>query len=137
VTVPFTGGCACGAVRYECTAEPFMALNCHCRDCQRASGSAYASGVFVSADAFRFTKGAPKYYASVSDKGTDVARGFCAECGSPLVAGQAAQPFVIIHAASLDEPGQHRPTMDIFASSAQPWDHMDPALPKYGRRIGE
>jgi hypothetical protein len=44
VTVPFTGGCACGAVRYECAAEPFMALNCHCRDCQRASGSAYASG---------------------------------------------------------------------------------------------
>jgi hypothetical protein len=112
-----------------------MALNCHCRDCQRASGSAYASGLFVSTDALRFVKGAPKYHASVSDSGTDVARGFCTDCGSPLVATQAAYPFVIIHAASLDDPSQHRPTMDTFTSSAQPWDHMDPNLPKYARRI--
>jgi hypothetical protein len=49
--IPFAGGCACGAIRYECTAEPIMALNCHCRDCQRASGTAYASGIFVPASA--------------------------------------------------------------------------------------
>src|SRR5437867_1208476 len=57
VTVPFSGGCACGAVRYECSAEPVIALNCHCRDCQRASGTAYASGIFVPGVALRITKG--------------------------------------------------------------------------------
>jgi hypothetical protein len=113
-----------------------MALNCHCRDCQRASGTAYASGLFVSADAFRFTKGVPKYHASTAESGNQVARGFCAECGSPVVATQAAYPLFIVYAASLDDPSLHRPTMDIFTSRAQPWDHMDPALPKYATRFG-
>jgi hypothetical protein len=134
--IPFTGGCACGAVRYEVVADPFMALNCHCRDCQRASGSAYASAIFVSADAFRFTKGAPKYHASIAESGNRVARGFCPECGSPVVATQAAYPIFVIYASSLDDPSGHRPTMDIFTSRAQPWDHMDPALPKYATRFG-
>jgi hypothetical protein len=47
------------------------------------------------------------------------------------VATQAAYPMFIIYASSLDDPSWHRPTMDIFTSSAQPWDHMDPALLKY------
>jgi hypothetical protein len=53
MTAPFTGGCACGAVRYECTAEPLGSINCHCRDCQRASGTAYASVLRVPAASFR------------------------------------------------------------------------------------
>ena len=77
--VPFAGGCACGAVRYECSAEPLLGFNCHCRDCQRASGSAYASGMLVPEHAFRFTNGLPKYHPGVADSGRNVARGFCAE----------------------------------------------------------
>ena len=134
--IPFVGGCACGAVRYECTTEPVMALNCHCRDCQRATGTAYASGLFVSASAFRFTKGEPKYHIATADSGKTVGRGFCAECGSLVVATQAAFPIFIIYASSLDDPSCHRPTMDQFTSSAQPWDHMDPTLPKYPKGIG-
>jgi hypothetical protein len=135
VTIPFTGGCACGAVRYECGAEPVMALNCHCRDCQRASGTAYASGMIVSADAFRFTKGAPKYHEGRADSGREVGRGFCADCGSPVVATQAGYPMFIVHASSLDDPSWHRPTLDVFTASAQPWDHLDPALPKLPRGL--
>jgi hypothetical protein len=134
--IPFTGGCACGAVRYQCSAEPFMSGNCHCRDCQRFSGTAYAAGLFVPAGGFRFTKGEPRYYMSTSDSGQRVGRGFCADCGSPVAATQADLPLFIIYAASLDDPRGYRATMDIFTSSAQPWDHMDPALPKYPRRPG-
>ncbi|MBI1817951.1 MAG: GFA family protein [Deltaproteobacteria bacterium] len=131
----FTGGCACGAIRYVCTAEPVISLNCHCRDCQRSSGSAYASGIFVPAEALTFTEGDPKYYVSTSESGNIASRGFCAACGSPVAAKQSAFPIFIIYAASLDDPARHRPTMDIFMSSAQPWDHTDPALPKYPRGI--
>src|SRR2546428_526017 len=55
MTAPLTGGCTCGAVRYECTAEPVMAFNCHCRDCQRATGGAYVPAVVVPRNALRVT----------------------------------------------------------------------------------
>jgi hypothetical protein len=127
--VPFTGGCACGAIRYECSAEPLIAFNCHCRDCQRASGSAYASGAIVPAAALRIS-GTPKYYGKTADSGNPVSRGFCAECGSPVLATQGTFPAYILYASSLDDPSGHRPTMDVWVSSAQPWDHLDPALTK-------
>ena len=135
MNIPFAGVCACGAVRYECSVEPVMAFNCHCRDCQRFSGTAYAFGLFVPASGFRFTKGAPRYWKSISDSGNEAGRGFCADCGSPLVATQSAFPIYIVYAASLDDPRDHRPTMDIYTSSAQPWDPMDPSLPKYAKGL--
>jgi hypothetical protein len=57
-----TGGYACGAIRYACTADPLLAVNCHCRDCQRASGSAFAAILRLPAAAFSVTKGAPQFY---------------------------------------------------------------------------
>jgi len=131
--VPFGGGCACGAVRYECCAEPVMAVNCHCRDCQRATGTAYASGIFVPADALRMVKGAPKFHTTTTDSGNLAQRGFCPDCGSPLMAKSSGHPLLIVYAASLDDPSWHRPTRDVFTASAQPWDHMDPGLPKHPR----
>jgi hypothetical protein len=132
----FSGGCACGAIRFECSSEPIMAVNCHCRDCQRATGTAYASAVFVPGPAFRLTKGDPKYHTTTADSGNLASRGFCSECGSPLIAKSSGHPMFIIHAASLDDPSRHRPTMDVFVSKAQPWDHMDPSLPKYPQGLG-
>jgi len=132
--IPFAGGCACGAIRYECTAEPIMALNCHCRDCQRASGSAYASGIFVPAAGVT-VRGEPTYHVTTSDSGNIASRGFCPRCGSPVLAKQSQWPAFIIYASSLDDPSWHRPAMDIFTASAQPWDHMDSSLPKYAKGI--
>lgn len=133
MTLPFTGGCACGAVRYECTTEPVMALNCHCRDGQRASGSAYASGVFVPGPALRVTKGEPKFHNVTTGSGSLASRGFCPDCGCPVFAKNSAHPMFIVYAASLDDPSWHNPTMDIWASSAQPWDHLDANRLRYDR----
>jgi hypothetical protein len=128
------GGCACGAVRYECSAEPLLTPNCHCRDCQRATGSAFASVLFVPTAAFKLTKGEPKYYRVTADSGNTRDLGFCPTCGSPVLINPSADPsLVIIQAASLDDLSWLRPAVDIFTSSAQPWDHMNPALPKFER----
>ena len=59
ITTPFSGGCACGEIRYECTAEPMMMLNCHCRDCQRSSGGPFSSFVVVPTAAFELRQGTP------------------------------------------------------------------------------
>jgi hypothetical protein len=112
-----------------------MAFNCHCRDCQHFSGTAYSFGVLVPASGLRFTAGEPKYYASTADSGNAVARGFCTACGSPVAATQGTFPVYVIYAASLDDPSAIAPTLDIFASSAQPWDHMNPELPKLPRGL--
>lgn len=136
MATPFSGGCACGAIRYECSAEPLLSFNCHCRDCQRASGSAYASILSVPVAAFTLTKGTPKYHRVTGDSGNTLDRGFCPECGSPVVIeAQRASTYGLISlwAASLDDPSWFRPTMDIFVVSAQPWDYMNPALRKLER----
>lgn len=127
-----TGGCLCGAVRYEFTGEPVFSLLCHCRDCQRASGSAYNAAMRVPAAGFRVTRGAPKRYVKAADSGNAVTRSFCPECGSPLFLQVATRPDLVgIRVGTLDDPSVFRPQADIFVCSAQPWDHMDPALPKY------
>ncbi|HEY2102404.1 MAG TPA: GFA family protein [Chthoniobacterales bacterium] len=126
----FTGGCACGEIRYECAGKPIATFNCHCRDCQRASGSAFTAVVYVPAKAFRITKGSPRYHRTPSDKLGYNVRAFCPECGSRLFGG-ISDVGQGITASSLDDPGWFRPQFDIFTCDAQPWDRMDPALRKF------
>jgi len=83
----FTGGCTCGAIRYECTAEPIAMFNCHCRDCQRASGGPYIAVVYVPAKSFKITKGTPCFYDTPSEAMGHNKRAFCAKCGSRLFGG--------------------------------------------------
>ena len=134
ITTPFSGGCACGAIRYVSTAEPMMMLHCHCRDCQRSSGGPFSSFVVVPAEAFKLSQGSPRFHASASEKGGKTNRGFCPECGSPIHAKLDAIPQIVaIRAASLDDPSWFNPQMDLWTSDAHPWDQMNPALPKFAK----
>ena len=127
-----TGGCLCGAVRYESAGEPIFSLQCHCRDCQRSSGSAFVAAMRVPAAGFRITQGAPKRYVSNSDAGNAVTRAFCGDCGSPLYIQVASRPDIVgLRVGTLDDPSGFRPEANIFVRSAQPWVHMDPALPRH------
>jgi hypothetical protein len=130
---PFTGGCACGAVRYECTAEPVAMLNCHCRTCQKITGGAYVPVVVVQSTAFRVTRGEIRYHFTDRVKGVPHKRGFCSDCGSRLTGAESETPSSTIGltASSLDDSSWFRPQYDIFTSHAQPWDVMDPKLPKH------
>jgi hypothetical protein len=129
-----SGGCACRAVRYACTAEPMFALNCHCRDCQRETGSAYAPILAVPSAAFAVTHGSPAYFDVTADSGYVTRRAFCARCGSTLFGEPGSRTdMVTIRAGSLDDPSIFRPMQNVFVASAQPWDHMDPALPRVAK----
>lgn len=66
--IPFTGGCMCGAVRYECSAEPVFMGNCHCRNCQRVTGTAFAAVILVPRNAVTIT-GDVKYYETTGIAG--------------------------------------------------------------------
>ena len=130
--LPLTGGCACGAIRYETTAEPVVMFHCHCRDCQRASGGPFTSFVIVPAEAFRFSQGSLRFHDSPSHRGGKTHRGFCADCGSPILAKTDANPDIVaIRTASLDDASWFNLEMDVWTSDAHPWDQMNPALPKF------
>jgi len=134
MNIPFTGGCSCGAIRYECTAEPIMMFKCHCRDCQQVTGSGFAPAVLFPAGAFRLTRGQLHYHFTSSMARGKHKRGFCPECGSRITGGEFEEgepQFVGILASTLDDPSWFRPQMDIFVSDAQPSDQMDPAIPKF------
>ncbi len=127
---PFTGGCMCGAVRYECSTEPLAMGNCHCRDCQRATGTAFAAALLVPRDGITIT-GEVKYYDVMADSGQTISRGFCPNCGSRLFGLRANANFLSIMAGSLDDPSEFRPAVDLYTASAQPWDYLNPDLPKF------
>ena len=132
--VPFSGGCACGAIRYECSAEPVVSWQCHCRDCQRARGSAFYAVLYVPKAALSIA-GESKYYDVKGESGTTVSRGFCPRCGSPVLAKASGWPeFIAVCAASLDDPSWFSPVVDIWTSSAQPWDYLNPRSSKYARQ---
>jgi len=130
---PFKGGCICGAVRYECTAEPVAMLNCHCRTCQKVTGGPYVPVVLVPSASFKLTRGTLRYHFTERVKGVDHKRGFCADCGSRITGAESETPSAMIGltASSLDDPSWFRPQYDIFTSHAQLWDVMDPKLPKH------
>jgi len=129
-----SGGCACGAVRYEFDAEPAAAINCHCRDCQRASGAGFAACLLVWEESFRYLSGEPKYHTKISERGETMRRGFCGECGSPLGILEPHRPkLVFLSAASLDDPEVYQPTMDIYTDSSHSWDILDPELEQHAR----
>ena len=96
-------------------------LNCHCRDCQSATGSAYAAIVVVPRATVRI-EGELRYHRAIGDSGKAVERGFCPSCGSPVAARLEKLPDILgLQAGSLDDPSLHRPAMDLFTASAQPW----------------
>jgi hypothetical protein len=132
MTTPFTGGCMCGTIRYECSAEPLAMGNCHCRDCQQATGSAFASTLIVPRTALTIT-GEVKYYGVTGDSGNLVNRGFCPNCGSRLFGTSANSEVIGIQAGSLDDPSWFKPQAEVYVASAQPWDYMNPELPKFAK----
>jgi hypothetical protein len=125
MTTPFSGGCACGAIRYESTAEPLMMHYCHCRDCQRFSGGPYSSFVVVPAEAFTLKHGTPRFHASPSEMGGETRRGFCYECGSPILLEPAAAHIIAIRTMSLDDPSWFDRQADAWTSDMQPWERLE------------
>jgi len=118
-----TGGCLCGRVRYTVTGEPAFSGLCHCRNCQRYTGSAFEALIAFPAASVS-VQGELKTYDDTGDSGQPVHRHFCPNCGSGVVNEVDVLPGVmIVLAGTLDDPAAFKPAMDVYWSSAQPWVH--------------
>jgi hypothetical protein len=117
----FTGGCLCGRVRYTITGDPAFAGLCHCRNCQRYTGSSFEPVMAFPAAAVS-QEGELKTYQDTGDSGQAVYRRFCPNCGSGIVAEAAVMPgMTMILAGTLDDTSVFQPAMEIYCSSAQAW----------------
>lgn len=130
-TQSYTGGCSCGAIRYEVDGEPARMSDCQCRQCQRDSGTGHGSYLTFIGNRVKVTGEASRWEA-VGEGGTRKLRSFCPTCGNPVYLTFPDIPglFVAV-AASLDQPERYRPGKVMWASAGHAWDHHDPALPKY------
>ena len=134
VTIPFVGVCACGAIRYECLAQPLRMVNCHCRDCQVASGSAFSPTVIMARESVRVTRGAPAFFEKPAESGNTVTRSYCGSCGTPLFASSSGSPQRVgIKPSTLDDPSWYKPEANVWLRSAPPWDRPDPNVPGFAR----
>ena len=128
----FKGGCACGAIRYTVGGAPLYMGNCHCRDCQRATGSAFFPAVLIKEADFTLESGDPSWFESQADAGHKMCRAFCPKCGSPVfLKNGKREGGRVLYAGSLDDPGIYKPQRNIYVTSAQPWACMDEELPKH------
>ena len=122
------GGCLCGALRFETSADPVESGYCHCRICQRSTGAPVLAYVSFPVSSFQYVAGEPARYAS-SDRG---AREFCASCGTQIAFRAAANPITVdVSAGALDDPARFPPQKHIYCSSAIPWLEIAGNLPRF------
>jgi hypothetical protein len=125
------GGCTCGAVRYRMLGAPLFVHCCHCRWCQRETGTAFALNAMIEADRVRLLAGEPEFVdtPSNSGKGQRIAR--CPACRVALwshYAG-AGDKVSFVRVGTLDEPDRLPPDIHIFTASKQPWVVLPPGMP--------
>ena len=124
------GSCYCGTVKYELEGRLLRFVNCHCSDCRKFSGSAFAAVLAAESKGFRITAGEGNLVPYESSPGKR--RCFCRTCGCHLFARVDARPeLVLIRAGTLDDDPGLKPQMHIWVKAKAPWHELQDALPVY------
>src|SRR5579862_5779019 len=123
-----TGGCLCGTVRYEAEGNPLFAVLCHCRDCQRASGTGHVPVMGMPKSSFT-AQGETRTYAVRHASGRSSIRHFCPTCGSLLFGTTEILPEAVsIYVGTLDDPSVFQPEAVMFKRDRHDWDVTAKAL---------
>jgi hypothetical protein len=132
-TTTYTGGCLCGALRYEAVGEPRFAGHCYCADCRKASGSGFVPFMGFASGDLRIT-GQTQKFATKAASGADAIRNSCPVCGSLVFGGEPGKAKVhTIYAGTLDEPSLFRPTVAVFTGGRPAWAAIPAGLTVYER----
>lgn len=131
-----TGSCLCGNVSYKGDCEVKMVINCHCTDCQQATGSSYGTMLFVAEDTVNIT-GTVSKFDHPADSGNTLTKIFCGDCGSQVAGKNSARAGMIgLRAGCLDQKGLVEPSFNIYTDSAIPSTPMNRELKMYAKMIG-
>ena len=129
----YTGSCLCGGIRYEIYGEIGDVIQCHCKRCRKANGTAYATNAPIQKADFKIVKGEHLLKKFASSPTTQ--RCFCSECASPIISIKAETPETYrLRLGTLDTPLEHKPTMHIFTAYKAEWESIADDLPQYAER---
>jgi hypothetical protein len=132
MTTTLEGGCACGAVRYRLTSTPMFVHCCHCRDCQRQTGSAFVLNALIEADRVTLLSGRPESIGVPTDSGRphDIHR--CPTCRTALWSDYGRRRVMLfVRIGTLDEPTALSPDVHIYTRSKLPWVGLPPGVPAF------
>jgi hypothetical protein len=125
-----SGGCLCGAVRYQAKGPVVAARQCWCRLCQYIASGSASTNIVVTTEDLK-VEGALGEYRSVADSGSHMVRSFCPNCGTHVFSAADERPqLIVIRVGTLDEPEIGAPAGVIWAEAAPSWACLDPALPR-------
>ncbi|MFO1309414.1 MAG: GFA family protein [Burkholderiales bacterium] len=128
---PHDGGCTCRHVRYRMAGAPLFVHACHCRWCQRETGSSYALNAMIEADRVQLLHGDVEIVMtpSASGKGQKISR--CPRCRVAVWSNYAGAGDAVrfVRVGTLDEPDRLPPDIHIFTASKQPWVVIPPGMP--------
>lgn len=127
-----TGQCLCGAVSYTINAdEPLRMAQCHCKDCQRASGGGHMSLAFFKAEDVEF-KGEMASYGATAATGNTNTRHFCPKCGSRVYGENSARAGLIgISVGCADDNSWFKPAAIVYAKDRPAWDQTSTDIPNF------
>jgi hypothetical protein len=130
-SLPLTGGCGCGAVRFEITAPLRGAGYCHCTRCQRRTGTAFSANGQLEPGSVRFVQGEDRLRSWTPEGGFE--KVFCHDCGSALFSRPPGEPDLVgVRLGALDGDPGVRPGWHQYVNYAAPWEPIpDDGLPRY------
>lgn len=126
-----TGGCHCGAVRYEISGDTIFSGKCYCEDCRKTGGTGHVSVFAVPEPSFK-VKGKLTEYTVKGGSGQPITRRFCPKCGTRISASAVVMPGVMmVTASSLDDSSNFVSQMSVFAAQAEVWDQPPAGAPAF------
>jgi hypothetical protein len=130
----FSGGCLCGAIRYQVTGDPVRMAICHCDDCRRATGAAFTTNIFVKEADLCIVQGTPKQYRHPSDSGSTMTKEFCPDCGSQLF-GYSSRSAGIKHVkvGTIDDARFVKPQLEVYTVRKLPYVRLQDGIDHYDK----
>jgi len=125
------GGCSCGAVRYRLTSEPLFVHCCHCLNCQRQSGSAFAINVLIEADRVELLAGEPQPVPVPRGGGKKQRIFRCPACQIAVFSTYTRATVRFVRAGTLDDPASVEPDVHIYTRSKVPWVELPESVPAF------
>ncbi len=128
-----SGQCLCGEIKYSISKEPIRMAQCHCVDCQKATGTGHVSQAFFEDEAVSI-QGQAATYATTADSGNINTRHFCSSCGSRLFSTNSGRSGIIgVAAGSFDESNWFKPQVVLYTDYKKTWDLTSEEVPNFPR----